>query len=308
MQFYQTHRPNTADLRHCLEQAGADVSRLDEGRLGEWQRLPPQGRRSGVPFFVMVHRTRPLLATVGDWRTGWCETLAEGHVTFSERAEAQRAAAALRAQARREREQRQAAAALTAQREWATAPAAPDDHPYLVRKGISAHGARARGRDLLIPMHDAGGRIFSRQTISPDGSKRFLAGGRKRAMHWLLGEVQDLLVIAEGFATAASIREATGWPVAVAFDAGNLLPAAEALRARFPAQRFIIAADNDAGTPGNPGVTKGCEAATKARGLCVWPTFRAGDDGSDWNDYARHYGVEALRWTIQEATEERRHG
>ena len=40
---------------------------------------------------------------------------------------------------------------------------------------------------------------------------------------------QGVLVVCEGFATGASIHEATGHAVAVAFNAGNLLPVAQAL-------------------------------------------------------------------------------
>jgi phage/plasmid primase-like uncharacterized protein len=59
-------------------------------------------------------------------------------------------------------------------------------------------------------------------------------------------------VIAEGYATAASIHEATGNPVAVAFSANNLQPVAHALMQRLVTGKLngcggaiTIAADHD---------------------------------------------------------------
>lgn len=95
---------------------------------------------------------------------------------------------------------------------------------YLTRKGVQGHGVRylADGT-LLVPMHTAAGELQNLQRIAPekpaDGKpeKRFLSGGRKSGLlHWC-GDPADapLLLIAEGYATAASLHEATGRPVAV---------------------------------------------------------------------------------------------
>ena len=46
----------------------------------------------------------------------------------------------------------------------------------------------------------------------------------------LIGKPDGALCIVEGYATGASIREAAGYAVAVAFNAGNLLPVARTLR------------------------------------------------------------------------------
>ena len=78
----------------------------------------------------------------------------------------------------------------------------------------------------MLAVADADGEIWSLQTIDADGGKLFMPGGRKRGCMFWIGEPSDRIVIAEGFATGASIHEATGLPVAVAFDAGNLEPVA----------------------------------------------------------------------------------
>ena len=82
-------------------------------------------------------------------------------------------------------------------------------------------------------MRDAAA-LHSLQFISREGDKRFLIGGRVSGCYFPIGKPDGALCIAEGYATGASIHEATGTAVAVAFNAGNLLPVASALRAKFP--------------------------------------------------------------------------
>ena len=95
------------------------------------------------------------------------------------------------------------------------------------------------------------------------------------------------LCLCEGYATGASIYEATSYPVAVAFNTGNLLPVAQSLRARFPDSRLVLCADDDAATDGNPGLTKAKEAARAVGGLLAVPDFgeigiRRGPTSTTW--------------------------
>jgi hypothetical protein len=70
-----------------------------------------------------------------------------------------------------------------------------------------------------------GGAITSLQFISADGGKRLLKGGAVAGGAFeITGD--DTVVICEGFATGASIREATGYSVIVAFNSDNLVAAA----------------------------------------------------------------------------------
>lgn len=48
---------------------------------------------------------------------------------------------------------------------------------------------------------------------------------------------------------AATVREATGLPVAVAFDSDNLVPVARALRGLYPASVITIYGDDDLALP-----------------------------------------------------------
>ncbi|BBE08293.1 DNA primase, phage-associated [Mycoavidus cysteinexigens] len=178
---------------------------------------------------------------------------------------------------------KQCAAAKRAVDIWTKAELASDTHPYLALKGVKAHGLRCyRGQltignmacdgALIIPAYDAHGVLTTLAFINKDGEKRFLSGGKKSgSFHWIGEPVSNLLCIAEGYATGASVYEATRYPVAVAFDAGNLLAVANTLKLKFPDAQFVICADNDFETPGNPGATKAKLAAHQVGARLAMP-------------------------------------
>jgi Protein of unknown function (DUF3987)/Toprim domain len=190
---------------------------------------------------------------------------------------------------------------------WDLAEPAPEDHPYLRNKSVKAHGLRLRAydRSLVIPMRD-GDELHSLQFIKSDGHKLFLTGGRVNGCHHLIGMPDNILCIGEGYATCASIHESTGHATAVAFNAGNLLPVARTLRSKVPSLRLIVCADDDVGTPGNPGLSKAREAAQAVGASLAAPDFGADrpDGATDFNDLHRHAGVEAVRGCIARASAE----
>ena len=67
---------------------------------------------------------------------------------------------------------------------------------------------------------------------------------------------------------------------------------------------MIICADDDAGTEGNPGLTKATEAAQAVDGLLAVPDFGAGrpDGATDFNDLATAQGSDAVRHCIEHAS------
>lgn len=250
------------------------------------------------------------------------------------------------ARARRHAEQQaaeaaaHAAAAERALAIWSSATPAPADHPYLVRKGIEAHGARWAAEwvkewvdgdgeihtfrhksALLIPIWSAPGKLSSLQAIFPTKcigrgddarDKDQLADGRKQGCYFLIGRIKpdtDLVLVCEGFATGASLHQATGLPVMVAFDAGNLEPIATMLRGKLPNARIVLCADNDRfttrrdGTPHNPGVEAATKAAKACGGILAVPTFPADAEGkpTDFNDLQQLEGLEAVRGAIDNA-------
>ena len=151
-----------------------------------------------------------------------------------------------------------------------------------------------------MPLRAGDGTLHSLQFIGRDGSKRFLRGGRVAGLHHLLGAISEneaALCVAEGYATAASIHEATGYPVAVAFNAGNLDAVTRALRQAHPHERLITCVDDDFETPGNPGLTLASTAARERGALIAVRTFGAGraTGETDFNDLHRTQGLDAVR-------------
>jgi putative DNA primase/helicase len=194
-------------------------------------------------------------------------------------------------------------------------------HPYLERKGVGAHGVylniagpltllagepepqawSAKG-DLLVPIRDVTGSLLGAQSIAADGRKCFPRGAAIAGGHHLIGRFAPggMLLIAEGYATAATLHEATGLPVAVAFHASNLIAVAQAYRAADPGLRIVIAGDNDhrrereIDTDGRPkdnvGRLKAEAAAQAVGGALLIPPFAPQQQGSDWNDLAQVVG------------------
>ncbi len=97
-------------------------------------------------------------------------------------------------------------------------------------------------------------------------------------------------LVAEGFATAATLHENTGYCVVTAFNAKNLKPVTIAIRQRFKDIDLTIAADNDRFTEGNPGVTCANEAAIAACASVIISQFYDDESGTDFNDLARLRG------------------
>ena len=224
-------------------------------------------------------------------------------------------AQAKEAEAQRQRHEAAAAAAVKA---WQTG-SDQGESAYLVRKAVQAYGLRFGTVDsaLMVPLRDAAGRLWNLQGIAPDGTKRFLKDGRKSGLWHMLGAVpasvvdagagghvddtrpgERVILVAEGYATAASLHEATGYPVAVAFDAGNLAKVAHALRQLVPAALLVLCGDDDqathAKTGNNPGRFKATAAAVAVKGVAVFPVGLAVDQ-SDFNDMHQAHGLDAVR-------------
>jgi len=208
---------------------------------------------------------------------------------------------------RREAEllQRHNKAAKRAKSLWDNATPAPANHPYLVRKHVKPHWLRVATWErliqqpdrkhcklvvenaLLVPLYNASGAIRSLQAIFPtrlpelDRDKDMLAGGGLAGLFWWIGAKSDTALIAEGFATAATLHEETGHRVYIAFTANNLLAVGQLLRDKLPDAKLVFCADNDTKTLGNPGLTKATEAAQAVDGCVAVPPIHG-----DFNDYA----------------------
>jgi len=203
---------------------------------------------------------------------------------------------------------------------------APEGHPYLEAKGIQPHGAlyqTARG-SLAIPAYDVDGRLWSIQYVNQDATKRFAKDSRKDACFHVLGSGKmvpdaETIVIAEGYATAATLKEAyeASGPTQkrvtfiAAFDAGNVPSVARSVRERYSQAEIVIAADNDlkrvAKDGRNPGLDRATEAAQEVGGQVLAPLETALTNetgqviGSDWNDVQKRLGQEFVAAELAEA-------
>lgn len=219
-------------------------------------------------------------------------------------------------------------AAIKAERLWKQAQRTGTTE-YLTRKQIGLHGARIM-RGILVVGAFRDGKPSTLQFIAGNGDKRYLKDGEKSGAYFPLAtgnEDLSKLVICEGFSTGASIREATGLPVVVAFDSGNLAAVSKIFRKKYPDSEIIFASDNDtwnvspkfkpkfidtktlphdspfweeweaAGHMHNTGVISAQQAAVAIGGArVVIPRFRdTSSKSTDMNDLARLEGLDAVK-------------
>lgn len=204
-----------------------------------------------------------------------------------------------------EQQRKQDKAAGKARAIWQASKPAPADHLYLALKQIKPHGLRVGCWErsietepgkfkkiviencLILPMYDQTGVIRSLQGIFAEKhpelerDKDFLPGGGLAGLFWWIGAKTEKVLLAEGFATAATLHEESGYRVYVTFTANNLLAVGRIVREKLPDAEIIFAADNDTKTPGNPGLTKATEAARTVGGSVTVPPIHG-----DFNDYA----------------------
>lgn len=213
----------------------------------------------------------------GNWKTLGDESIAitfDKPVSAADRDRIAEHTRQLREQADADKRARAAAAAVRAKAIWEKLPETGTSS-YLAKKQVMAHGIRFSRGSIVVPVRDIVGNLVGLQFIAGDGGKKFLTGTPKRGCFHRIGNLSAAvpLCICEGYATGASIYKAKGWPVAIAFDAGNLLPVAKALREKYPACRMLVCADNDTATVGNPGVTRAREAACAIGAKVAVPHF-----------------------------------
>jgi uncharacterized protein (DUF927 family)/phage/plasmid primase-like uncharacterized protein len=270
----------------------------------------PEDKRGKKSAWYILYADGLPAGAFGDWKTGisekWCAK-SNRAMTQADRAEYRAKIERARQAAEFDRLELEAAAAKDCARIVATARDATDDNPYCQRKGVKPYGLKEfkDRRTLIVPIRDSTGRITSAQFIDEDGCKRFKSHGRIKGCYYSFGgKPNDVLLICEGFATGASLHDATGLPVAVAFNAGNIEDVARAIRDKLPDIRIIICADNDRfNEAGNIGIEKATAAALAVGAHLAVPVFPC-DDGkpTDFNDmHQLNGGAELVRQAIEAA-------
>ncbi len=290
------------------------------GKLTRCNTQQDKGKEKNGWYVAHEHVTAKgetlIFGSFGDWRSGDSRKIKvkAGRMSAEER-EVMRA--------RQEQAKRRAAeVAANAARRAANRAAAlfkrmPEKgkSDYLARKQIVGLRVRYAPRSgaFLVPMSNASDHIIGLQVIYPKNQQ---STGRDKS-YWPYGMSKDgafhligpepepgePLLICEGYATGASLHMATSFGVAIAFDAGNLLPVAKLMRDRFPGRPIVICRDDDwktkrpNGELWNPGEEKANNAALVIGGQVVAPVFSTErhDKWTDFNDLHVAEGLDAVR-------------
>jgi len=227
----------------------------------------------------------PLAGAFGDWRADVKGKWSEKALSGEEWAKVQIRIEEAKKRRQEEERKKQAECRRKAEYLWRQAQPASKENAYLARKGALPYGVKESRGSLVVPVRGQDGTLRGLQFIREDGSKMFMAGTQKKGGYFAIAGKLDRLYVAEGYATAATIRQATGCAVAVAFDAGNLVEVGRELRQKLPAVPLVFCADNDKHGVGQ----RKAEAAARECGgvVCLSPEV-----GTDFNDLAAVHGVE----------------
>ena len=275
----------------CVVPAGSDHPIMD----GEKHRISVEGEKfsekSGSGFYV-GHMDGHPAGYMKNNRTGADLTWKAKGYTLDPEQKALLAAEAAEKLQRREAElsKQQEQAAKRVGKELGKLVPVATATPYMQAKGIEPHGGALTDKDgkkTYVPATDVDGKHWTTQYIKEDGTKRFAKDSKKEGCFHVVGGMAELakapaIVIGEGYATAASLKQSLGFATVSAFDSGNLAAVAQALHQKFPDKPVVIAGDDDRHlevTQGaNPGRTKAEEAAKLVGGKLLMPIFAPGEN------------------------------
>ena len=264
---------------------------------GAIHRFSTNGKKDKSGWYLL-HADKDFAAgAFGDWRTGdsikWC-SVEESKMSTEQRARRRE----IQEKTDKAIEEQYHKAAGEAKEMWEASTPASNDFPYLAKKRVRSHGLRInKDGVLLVPMRNNMGEVRSLQRIYPDGSKYNFPGGEARGHYFTIDGKPSEIYICEGYATGASIHEATGGTVIVAFSAGNLYPVTRTIKSKYPTSRFTLCADNDQWTTsGNTGIAQARKTGEAFGIKVVWPTFSNIESRpTDFNDLANLEGIDAVR-------------
>ena len=253
---------------------------------GQIHRFPTKDGHDDAGWYVLFDDNIPAGA-YGDWRAGingnFVANLGRPFSAWEQQQNRMRMAEAKK---RHEEEQklRNERASENCEAIWKAASPATPEHPYLAKKGILSHFSRIVGDgSLVVPLFNPDGSLSTLQYIDTAGTKLYHKGGATKGKYATFGEIGKKVYLAEGFATAATIYEATGIATVCAYSASNLEPVAGTIRAQHPTAEIIIVADNDKAGIGRAHAD---QASAKHGCSIVMPPI----EGMDANDYRQAGG------------------
>jgi putative DNA primase/helicase len=273
-----------ADFIHAMECEGVKAvepiaQRLSSGDLIRFRcEGDGKGRQNGWAILYLDERPA---GAFGNYRLGLSRKWKSGDdrtLSPEERRRLNEEWAQAKQRRADERESCENEAAKEAAEMWAKASQASPDHPYVAKKRLDPALLRQANDRLLIPMMDDTGQLWNLQRIAPDGTKRFLRGGRTDGLFCIIGTFAlrgETACIGEGYATMAAVHRASGYPCIAAFSAKNMAAVARLWNAARPDLHFIICADDDSHLDRNIGREAALAVAEEIGAKVALPTGRA---------------------------------
>ena len=217
-------------------------------------------------------------------------------------------------------------------RQIPTMPREKGENSYFSNKGVLhllkildiRSGQDSRGRYSVIPLNDMNAnfvgaqRIYENYWSNSKGKKTnkdsirgtlFVdqTSGLPYGTHLVVGEIDPLkpILFCEGVADSGTVHAATGEPVVICLNKGNLYHVVGLFRQRYPDTRLIIAHDNDiySREKGNVGFVAALDAARDHGAEYVGPNFKGlplDSRPSDFNDLEGLVGIDVVRAQIKD--------
>ena len=178
----------------------------------------------------------------------------------------------------------------------------PEDgtHPYLIKKKILPHKTYRYKNNLIIPVFLSGEtEPISCQKITWDCQKWNMTDGVMQGACHVIDGNSSTVCICEGFATGASINQATGFTVLCAMNDTNMINVAECLYNNNKFERVIICCDNDWKKEAEKGINAGIKAArTIFEKFGFTYVYPQDIEGTDFNDLHIEKGITAVSEAI----------
>ena len=302
----QNKSKDTNDLINEMQAQGLRVDYLQI--TGEIVRVPvnelagikqdSSGQKSG--YYVVNELNGNYFATFGNWKTGfegkWSSINTQSMTTEQrEGLQRQLQEAKERHQEAKKQQHNEMAEKV---KSWFESYTGVLEHEYLTNKKVKNYGLKQYQDLLVCPVYSTRGDIRSLQYISKNGEKRFAKKSEIKGNIFLVGaDINDIpkldkIILAEGYATCASIFEATQIPVACVFSANFVMAVALQIR-KLSGARIIVALDND---ESGVGEKKAQECVQVVPNSCV----RLPSERGDFNDLYLKHGSDKVRSEIME--------
>ena len=217
--------------------------------------------------------------------------------------------------------------------EFNSAKKSDNSHSYLVAKGVKNYNLKIDKKgNLLIPLKDIDGKLWSLQRIGmiDKDKKSFKMIGVLRTKDerdkdirypskiegtfFIIGQDKlkesNKIIIVEGYATGATVYEATNLPTIVAISSNNMEKVAKEITNKYPNKKLIIAGDNDISNElkgkENIGKLKAQATSLAVKGELALPRFTKKEieqGASDWNDLHKSRGLDEVKKQLKIAIE-----